>query len=201
MIALRLTVGLNRNTLTITTKTRLAGWVTSSIFHSEDQRAQTLDNRVGAEFQLGETTSPGSSGMCKSSFKTPADWAIHILGPSGFHRTPHGPDLASVQKLAEISIEVMQAPGAECSSKKSSTKVSLLAHRAPSLVSRVFFPAVGTKVVVLGFADRTIFCIAFLRLLIADPIVRLIATAVVDVDPPSSPIKSVTRMASRCWRC
>ena len=52
------------------------------------------------------------------------------------------------------------------------------------------FPAVGTKVVVLGFADRTIFCIAFLRLLIADPIVRLIATAVVDVDPPSSPIKA-----------
>ncbi len=54
MIALRLTVGLNRNTLTITTKTRLAGWVTTSIFHSEDQRAQMLDNRVGAEFQLGE---------------------------------------------------------------------------------------------------------------------------------------------------
>ena len=40
--------------------------------------------------------------------------------------TRHDSNQVPAQKLPEISIEVRQAPGAECSSKKSSTKVSLL---------------------------------------------------------------------------
>lgn len=46
----------------------------------------------------------------ESSFKIPADWAIRNLNSWGLRRGTRGPDLASVQKLPEISVEVMQLP-------------------------------------------------------------------------------------------
>jgi hypothetical protein len=78
-----------------------------------------------------------------------------------------------VQKLPEISIEVVWIPGRECSSVKSSTKVSLLARGPFGLISEEFaLSGCSTGLVFLGLADRRS-CVAFMRRLIAGPVVRL----------------------------
>lgn len=81
-----------------------------------------------------------------------------------------------VQKIPEISIGAKRRPESECSSVKSSAKVSLLARDLSGFISgalalpvRVAGP--NERRLMLLLADRWPFASHFLRMIIADPVV------------------------------